>query len=136
MSELKRTRIDKWLWATRWFKTRTMATDACNSGKVKMNDKNVKASTMVEVGQQVMVRKNNIRYTLQVERIIEKRVGAPIAKESYIDLTPPEEKEAGKSISSWFNKFEVRDKGAGRPTKKDRRDIERFKIDNEDEEEV
>lgn len=135
MSELKKTRIDKWLWATRWFKTRTMATNACNSGKVKMNDKSVKASTIVEVGQQLVVRKNNIRYTLLVEKIIEKRVGAPLARECYTDLTPPEEKEISKSIS-WFNKFEVRDKGVGRPTKKDRRDIERFKIDQDDDYEL
>lgn len=132
MSALKKTRIDKWLWATRWFKTRTMATDACNSGKVKVNDQTVKPSYQIEVGQQIVLRKNHIRYTIQVESIIEKRVGAPIAQACYIDLTPPEEKQQNQT-TSWFNKFETRDKGIGRPTKKDRRDIQKFKDDWEQE---
>ncbi len=132
MSELKKTRIDKWLWATRWFKTRTLATEVCNSGKIKIDNNSVKASFQVRVGQLVEIKKNHIRYTVQVNRIIEKRVGAPLAQACYTDLTPPEEKETGNSIS-WFNNFEVRDKGIGRPTKKDRREIERFKTDIEDE---
>jgi ribosome-associated heat shock protein Hsp15 len=132
MSELIKTRIDKWLWSTRWFKTRTMATDACTAGKVKVEGQNVKPSFQVQVGQTIIFQKIGFKYTVQVEKIIEKRVGAPQAQECYTDLTPPEDKERLASAFS-FN-FEVRDKGAGRPTKKDRRDIEEFKDESEEEE--
>lgn len=133
MSELIKTRIDKWLWATRWFKTRTMATDACSSGKVKVDGQNVKASFQVMVGQNIVFQKNGIRYTVKVEKVIEKRVGAPQAQECYTDLTPPEDKE--RFASAFRINFEIRDKGIGRPTKKDRRDIDKFKyyFDDDDE---
>ncbi len=133
MSELNKTRIDKWLCATRWFKTRTMATDACTAGKVKVEGVNVKPSFLIQVGQTVIFQKLGSRYTVKVEKIIEKRVGAPQAQECYLDLTPPEDKE--NFTSSFKSVFEVRDKGVGRPTKKDRREIETFKSENEDDEE-
>jgi len=131
MPELNKTRIDKWLWATRWFKTRSIATDACSAGKVKVEGQNVKPAYQVQIGQVVNVQKNGIRYTLKVEKIIEKRVGAPEAQACYQDLTPPEDKE--RLTSAFHLNFEVRDKGVGRPTKKDRREIERFKDEWEDE---
>ncbi|MCO5232361.1 MAG: RNA-binding S4 domain-containing protein [Chitinophagales bacterium] len=130
MSELAKTRIDKWLWATRWFKTRTLATDACSAGKVKVEGQNVKPSFQVQVGQVIVFQKTGIKYTIQVENIIEKRVGAPQAQTCYIDLTPPEDKE--RLGSSFTHHFEIRDRGIGRPTKKDRREIEKFKSKEED----
>lgn len=133
MSELIKTRIDKWLWATRWFKTRTMATDACSSGKVKVDGQNVKASFQVQEGHTIVFSKNGLRYTVQVQKVIDKRVGAPQAQACYLDLTPPEDKE--RFASAFRINFEIRDKGVGRPTKKDRREIDKFKIDFEDEEE-
>lgn len=132
MSELIKTRIDKWLWSTRWFKTRTMATDACSAGKVKVEGNNVKPSFQVQVGQTIVFQKIGFKYTVQVEKIIDKRVGAPQAQLCFTDLTLPEDKERLTSAFS-FN-FEVRDKGVGRPTKKDRRDIEQFKNENDEEE--
>ena len=131
MSELTKTRIDKWLWATRWFKTRTLSTEICSSGKVKVNGTNVKASFQVQIGQTITFPKNGIRHTVKVEGIIEKRVGAEIAQKCYTDLTPPEINQ--KQASAFHPHYEIRDKGIGRPTKKDRRDIERFKTgDSED----
>ncbi len=132
MSELNKTRIDKWLWSTRWFKTRTMATDACSAGKVKVEGQNVKPSFQVQVGQTIVFQKIGFKYTVQVEKIIEKRVGAPEAQACYTDLTPPEDKES--QASAFRIDFEIRDKGVGRPTKKDRRDIELFKNENDEEE--
>jgi ribosome-associated heat shock protein Hsp15 len=125
MGNLSKVRIDKWLWATRWFKTRTLATDACQSGRVKVEGVNAKPAYNVQVGQTIQLTKNSIRYTLKVEDLLEKRVGAPEAQKCYTDLTPAEEKE--RFNPSFFLSFEVRDKGAGRPTKKERRDIDKFK---------
>lgn len=130
MSELNKTRIDKWLWATRWFKTRTQATDACNSGKVKVENQNVKPAYQIQPGQTIVFQKSGIKNTVVVQKIIEKRVGAPLAQKCFTDMTPPEEKE--KLSSAFRINYEMRDKGIGRPTKKDRREIERFK-NNEDE---
>ena len=132
MSELNKTRIDKWLCATRWFKTRTMATDACTAGKVKVEGTNVKPSFQVQIGQVIIFQKGGIKYTVQVQKVIEKRIGAPLAQLCYLDLTPPEDKERLPSAFSY--NFEIRDKGIGRPTKKDRREIESFKNEIEDEE--
>ncbi|MCO5247986.1 MAG: RNA-binding S4 domain-containing protein [Chitinophagales bacterium] len=131
MSELSKTRIDKWLWATRWFKTRTLATDICSSGKVKVEGVSVKASFQIQIGQSITFPKNSIRHTVKVERIIEKRVGAEIAQKCYTDLTPPELTQ--KQASAFLTNFEIRDRGVGRPTKKDRRDIEKFKSWDEEE---
>jgi ribosome-associated heat shock protein Hsp15 len=128
MSALEKIRIDKWLWATRWFKTRSLATEACQSGKVKVDGNAVKPAFMVQPGDIIHITRAGIRHTIRVENLIEKRVGAPAALLCYTDLTPPEEKE--KFNPSFFYHFEVREKGVGRPTKKERREIERFK-DNE-----
>lgn len=132
MAELTKTRIDKWLWATRWFKTRTLATDACSSGKVKVDGQNVKASFQIQIGHTVVFQKTGLKYTVKAEKIIEKRVGAPEAQACYTDLTPPEDKE--RLASAFVQHFEIRDRGIGRPTKKDRRDIEKFKTNEEDNE--
>lgn len=126
-AEAEKTRIDKWLWAVRFFKTRSLATDACIGSKVKVNGVNAKPATLVKVGDMVTCRKEHINFELKVVRIIEKRVGAPIAVTCYENLTPPEELN---KFESWFlvaAKPERREKGAGRPTKKERREIDEFK---------
>ncbi|NRB64636.1 MAG: RNA-binding S4 domain-containing protein [Saprospiraceae bacterium] len=122
-------RVDKWLWSVRIFKSRTQATDACKSGKVKINDGNIKASSTVEIGDHVSVRKNGFHLQLNVLELIKKRVGAPIAITCYETLTPEEEMN---KFQNWYigkGKIENREKGIGRPTKKDRRRIDEFKDD-------
>jgi len=125
---LQKVRIDKWLWSVRIFKSRTMATDACKSGKVKINEKGVKPSYMVSREEIVTVKKEGFNYVFKVVDLIEKRVGAKLAQPCYENLTPEEEM---KKFESWFinnsKRFEQREKGEGRPTKRDRRNIERFK---------
>ncbi len=124
MTELEKIRIDKWLWAVRLFKTRSLAADACAAGKIKMDGESLKASYMLKAGQTIQVQKEGIRMIIKVVKLLEKRVGAPLAVQCYEDLTPPEEKDKLKFPSVFY---EVRDRGIGRPTKKDRRAIEKFK---------
>lgn len=124
MTELEKIRIDKWLWAVRLFKTRSLAADACAAGKIKMDGESLKASYMLKAGQTIQVQKEGIRMIIKVVKLIEKRVGAPLAVQCYEDLTPPEVKDKLKFPSVFY---EVRDRGIGRPTKKDRRAIEKFK---------
>lgn len=128
MSEIQKTRIDKWLWAIRIYKTRTLASDACAAGKIKIDGDSVKASYLLKVGQTVYINKQGDKLVLKSIKLIEKRVGAALAVECYEDLTPPEEKEILKFPAIFY---EVRDKGVGRPTKKDRREIDKFKDDDE-----
>lgn len=126
---LKKVRIDKWLWSVRIFKTRTMATDACKSGKVKIEGKNLKASYQVQREEVVQVRKEGFDLQFKVLDLIEKRVGAPIAQKCYENQTSQEEMDKYKT---WFvgkSGAEVREKGTGRPTKRDRRQLEEFKGD-------
>lgn len=124
MTELEKIRIDKWLWAVRLFKTRSLAADACAAGKIKMDGESLKASYILKAGQTIQVQKEGIRMIIKVVKLLEKRVGAPLAVQCYEDLTPPEEKDKLKFPSVFY---EVRDRGIGRPTKKDRRAIEKFK---------
>jgi ribosome-associated heat shock protein Hsp15 len=124
---MKKVRIDKWLWSVRIFKSRTLATNACKSGRVKVEQAPIKASGSVEVGQKVQVRKNGFDLEFKVLKLIEKRVGATLAVECYEDLTPPEELN---KFRNWFvgkGQSEVRAKGTGRPTKKDRRELSDYK---------
>lgn len=114
-------RIDKWLWMVRLFKTRSMATDACNAGKVKMDGNNVKASKNIKENEVYVVRIGQLEKTVQVLGSPKSRVGAPLVPQFYTDLTPPEEYERVKMLSM---RFEHRDRGEGRPTKRDRRQIE------------
>lgn len=126
---MEKVRIDKWLWAVRIFKSRTLAGDTVRSGKVRINDLIVKPSTSVSVGDRVTVQKNGFNLEYEVLKLIEKRVGAPIAMACYTNHTPQEELNKYKD---WFvgkGGTEFREKGAGRPTKRERRTIERFKGD-------
>ncbi len=122
-------RVDKWLWSVRIFKSRSIAATACRENKVRIDEKVVKPSTPVQIGDQLEVKKNGINYVFQVDQIIDKRVGAPIAVGCYTDLTPEDELH---KFDSWYigkGRPEFREKGAGRPTKKERRQLEEFKDD-------
>jgi len=117
-------RIDKWLWAVRLFKTRSAATEACKKGKVQVNGMATKPSRTIKENDMVSVRKNPVTYSFRVIRPIEKRVGAKLVPEMLEDVTPPEQKEILEitKISGFVN----RAKGLGRPTKKERRELDEF----------
>ncbi len=124
---MEKTRIDKWLWSVRIFKSRTLATDACKAGKVRIGEAVAKPSDGVAVGDHVHVRKEGFNLEFLVKQLIEKRVGAPLAMECYDNLTPAEELN---KYADWFvgkSGVEKRERGTGRPTKRERRDIEIFK---------
>ena len=117
-------RIDKWLWAARIFKTRSLAADACKSGRVTLNGAQVKPSRTVKEGDEVGVKKSPVTYTFRVKQAIEKRVGAKLLPDILEDITTPEQYEIleMRRISG----FVGRAKGTGRPTKKDRRALDDF----------
>jgi ribosome-associated heat shock protein Hsp15 len=117
-------RIDKWLWDVRIFKTRSMATDACNAGKVKMNGVNLKPSKEVKTEEIYNIKIGQLDKTIQVVDAPKSRVGAALVQNFYVDLTPEEEYNRVKSLRTTF---EYRDHGVGRPTKRDRRQIEYLK---------
>jgi ribosome-associated heat shock protein Hsp15 len=124
-----RVRVDKWLWAVRVYKTRTAANEACSSGRVRVNDEPAKPATKVGVGDEVRARVHGDTRVLEVVALHEKRVGAPIAAESYIDRSPP---PAPRDPSTATGVLDLpdpgrRDRGTGRPTKRDRRDIDRLR---------
>ncbi len=115
-------RIDKFLWAIRAFKTRTDATDACKGGKVKIGEVNAKPSKFIQSGDVLQVRKGSVTFTYRVLQPLEHRVGAKLVPEFAENLTPASEMEKLRAPVETF--FVKRDRGAGRPTKKDRREIE------------
>lgn len=127
-SKLERVRVDKWLWAVRIYKTRTMATNACKSNKVFLGDVALKPSFNIERGMTLNVKKEGYNMTYKVVDLLEKRVSAKLAEPCYENLTPEEEINKFKD---WYMRnravTEFRDKGIGRPTKRDRRDIDKFK---------
>ena len=125
MGQVSKIRIDKWLWAVRIFRTRSISTDACNSGKVKIDGKSIKPSRAIKLNETITVQKGIIKFVYNVTGLIEKRVSAKIANENVNDLTSEEEKFKMKAASS--QSVATRDKGIGRPTKKDRRDIDKLK---------
>lgn len=117
-------RIDKWLWAARIFKTRTIAAAACKKGQVSLKGSTVKASRMIKVGDIIDVRKPPVTYSFRVLQAIERRVGAKLISEILENVTAPEQYEILEmnKISGFIN----RAKGTGRPTKKDRRSLDEF----------
>jgi ribosome-associated heat shock protein Hsp15 len=117
-------RIDKYLWSIRLFKTRSIATEACKKGHIKMDDKSCKPSKEVYGNELFSVRKNQINYKIQVLDIPESRVGAKLVDLYRKDLTPKEEFDKTEMLK--YSKDYYRKKGAGRPTKKDRRDIDDY----------
>ncbi|WP_334058360.1 RNA-binding S4 domain-containing protein [Polaribacter sp. P097] len=123
-------RIDKYLWCIRLFKTRSLATNACKKGQVKINDANIKPSKEVFGNELIRVRKNQINYQIKVLDLPESRVGAKLVDLYRKDVTPKEEFQKNELLK--YSKDYYRKKGTGRPTKKDRRDIEGF-TDNTEE---
>lgn len=115
-------RIDKWLWAVRLFKTRSLAAEAVKAGKVKVNGDSVKPSFEVYPGLVITLPKGVVKYQYRVINAIEKRVGAPLVKDHCEDITPEEEKM--KLTTLEFMPAAFREKGTGRPTKKERRDLD------------
>ena len=115
-------RIDKYLWAIRVYKTRTDATDACKGGKVRVNGSDIKPSKAVKVGDVITARKGVVAYTYKVLELIDKRQGAKLVPRYAENLTPQEELDKLRAPVETF--FLKRDRGAGRPTKKDRRQMD------------
>ena len=117
-------RIDKWLWAARIFKTRSLAADACKNGRVSINNVNVKPSHMVKVGDTVNVRKPPVTYSFKILKTIEQRVGAKLIPEIYENVTSPDQYELLEM--NRISGFVDRARGTGRPTKKERRALAAF----------
>lgn len=117
-AETRSVRIDSWLWAIRIYKTRSAATTACRAGHVRVNGDRIKAAQTVKVGDEVRVRISGFDRILVVRQLLVKRVGAPIAAAAYEERTPPREPTA---------MLAVRDRGAGRPTKRERREIDKLR---------
>lgn len=115
-------RIDKYLWAIRAYKTRSEAADACKGNKVKVEGVTVKPSRLVKVGEKIEFRKGAIQFTYRVKALIENRVGAKLVPDYAENLTP--QSEIDKMKAPVETVFLSRDRGAGRPTKKERRDID------------
>ena len=118
------TRLDKWLWAVRLFKSRALATDACRAGSVHLRDEPAKPARSVRPGEIVTVRQGIITRTLQVVAVPRSRVGAKLVAEFCLELTPPAEFE--KARAHRVQQMLARDKGSGRPTKRDRRLLDRL----------
>ena len=125
MVEKHNTRIDKWLWAVRIFKTRAIATEACSGGKVKINETAVKASRKIITGDLIQVRKGVVKHIYCVLKIAEKRMGAKLISEFLEDLTPDD--ELAKLKSSQKQPVHTREKGQGRPTKRERRMMDQLR---------
>ncbi|MFD3447037.1 RNA-binding S4 domain-containing protein [Microbacteriaceae bacterium 4G12] len=121
MEQLSSVRVDAWIWAVRLTKTRSLATAACKAGHVRVNGDRAKPAQTVKVGDTVRVRTGERERIVEVARIVAKRVGAAVAAECVVDHTPPPPPREHVAIAG------VRDRGAGRPTKRDRRDLERLR---------
>ena len=119
-------RLDKWLWAARIFKTRTIAADACKNNRARINDAAAKPARTVKEGDIVSVRKPPVTYTFRVKQAIEKRVGAKIIPDILENITDPQQYEMLEM--SRISGFIDRARGTGRPTKKERRAIDDFMI--------
>lgn len=117
-------RIDKWLWAARIFKTRSIAANACKNGRVTMNGSHIKPSRMIKAGETIDVKKPPIVYSFKVLQPIEQRVGAKLIPEIYENITDPKQYEILQM--SRINGFVDRAHGTGRPTKKERRALDAF----------
>lgn len=117
-------RIDKWLWAVRVFKTRTIASDACKKGRVLIDNVSVKPSRMIRVGDIVQVRKPPVTFSFKVLDLSDKRMGAKLVPQFMENVTPPEQYEILELNK--ISGFVDRQRGTGRPTKKERRDLDQF----------
>ena len=113
------TRVDRWLWAVRLYRTRSDAGQACRGGHVRVNGRTAKPATQVRIGDRVEARVNRRDRVAEVRKVIDKRVGAAIASECYIDRSPPPPAAPDLQVAR-------RDRGTGRPTKRERRQLERW----------
>jgi len=120
-------RVDSWIWAVRLAKTRSAATAACRAGHVKVNGERAKAAQPVRIGDEVRLRTTDQERTVRVARLVSKRVGAIVAVECLVDLTPPP--PAKEEVAATI----LRDRGAGRPTKRERRDLEKLRYRSSEE---
>ena len=127
MPEKEKLRIDKYLWAIRIFKTRTLASEACKAGRVKLDNQNIKPAHEVKVGEIYQVSKGPDRKVVKVTGLLENRVDAKTAVNFYEDITPVEQTQSFKSM--FHAPMLKRDRGTGRPTKRDRREIDDLKDD-------
>lgn len=118
-------RLDKWLWAIRAYKTRSLATEACKGRRIKIDGVPAKAGRELKVGDIIEFKAGSLNKKIKVTQLIKNRVNATLAVQNYEDLTPAEEYERLEFIHQM--KAEKRDRGAGRPSKRDRRDIEKLK---------
>lgn len=114
------TRVDRWIWAIRLYKTRAEATDGCRGGHVQVNGKAAKPAAPVRVGDRVEARVHAVDRVVEVVQIIDKRVGAAVAAECFIDHTPPVPEVDRTRVAA-------RERGAGRPTKRERREMDRWR---------
>ncbi|EPJ36078.1 putative Heat shock protein 15 like protein [Streptomyces afghaniensis 772] len=114
-------RVDSWIWAVRLVKTRSLGATACRGGHVRVNGERVKPAHAVRVGDEVRLRHEGRERVVVVTRLIRKRVGAPVAAQCYVDNSPPPPPREAITPAG------VRDRGAGRPTKRDRREMERLR---------
>lgn len=121
MDPLSTVRVDSWTWAVRLFKTRSLATAACRAGHVRVNGDRAKAAQSVKVGDEVRVRSAGFDTIVVVTRVVAKRVGAAVAVECYTDLTPPPPPREEVAL------LPIRDRGTGRPTKRERRELEELR---------
>ena len=123
-TELEKVRIDRWLWAVRVFKTRGAAAEACKGGKVEIGGENVKPSRLVRIGEKVDVNKEGVLREYRVVGLLLKRVGAKVVADFLEDLTPPERLETRRETVA--QRVLQREAGLGRPTKRERREIDRL----------
>jgi ribosome-associated heat shock protein Hsp15 len=126
--EADKVRIDKWMWAVRLYKTRSLATHACEQGKISVNNTAAKASRIVKEGDVIQIKRTGILRTYKIVQVISNRIAAKLVEEHCQDLTPADELEAYKSRSKRSGIY--RDPGTGRPTKRERRDLDDFLEDN------
>lgn len=124
---MTKVRVDKWLWTVRLFKSRSLATDHCKRGKITMDGKALKPAFLVEPGMTLGVQKNGFNLVIKINDLLKNRVNATLAAPCYDDLTPESEKN---KYNDWYvgkGRAEIRKRGAGRPTKKERREIDGYK---------
>ena len=127
---MEKVRVDRWLWSVRIFKSRSIATDACKNRKVKLDDKPLKPSALLKGGEMLQVQKEGFNLVIEVVKLINKRVSATLAEPCYNNLTSADELNKYKD---WFigkGAAEKRERGSGRPTKRERRELDQYKDDS------
>lgn len=119
--------MDKWLWCVRIYKTRASANEACSSGRVRINEEPAKPASKLKVGDSVSVRRKDRMVQVEVVQLLEKRVGAALAGEALIDTSPPAPANPEVGSTPFNAPVARRDRGSGRPTKRDRREMEKLR---------